>query len=53
MLGGSFTSVADIPVVDRPQVLGYLEVALNMNSVEHDIRPILESLCSELQHPNG
>lgn len=45
-------SVSDIPTIDRPQVLEYLEAALNMDSIEHHIRPRLDSLCAELKQSN-
>jgi ethanolamine utilization microcompartment shell protein EutS len=43
-------SISDIPEGHRARVEGYLTVALNMNSVEHDIRASLDSLLSDLQN---
>ena len=42
-------SVSSIPESGRRRVLEYLVTALNLNSVEHDIRAKLDSLVADLQ----
>jgi hypothetical protein len=42
-------SPQDIPIEKRMLVVGYLEKALNMKSVEHTLVPKLDLLLSELQ----
>ena len=42
-------SAKDIQIKHKAKVVDYLTIALNMNSVEREIRPALELLLSELQ----